>query len=80
MLDGSPYHTDIPIHRRYPLIRILLEQFTGDEFLQRKHDAIFAADADGGAAVFHGFDSVFDLEIAAVGGEDGVGEIVACAY
>ena len=42
-----------------------------------QHDAIAAAEAEGGSGVFDGFGGVFDLEDAAVGGEGGGGEVVA---
>lgn len=63
-----------------PLIGTGLEQLRGDDLLDGEDDAILAADADRRAAVLYGLYGVLDLEIAAVGGEDGVGEIVARAY
>ncbi len=76
----TTYDSDVPVYRRYPLVRILLEQLACDELLQRKDHAIFASDTDCRPAIFHSLYRVFDLEIAAIGGEDGVGEIVASAY
>ena len=37
-------------------------------------------DADTRAAIFNSLHRIFDLEVAAIGGEDGVGKIVAGAY
>jgi len=76
----TTYDSDIPVYRRYPLVRILLQQLACDELLQCQDHAIFASDANGGATVLYRFHSVFDLEVAAIGREDGVGEIVAGAY
>jgi len=74
------YHADIPIHRRYPLVGVFLEQFARDELLQRQHHAVLASNPDRRAAVLDRFHGVLDLEVAAIGGEDGVREVVACAY
>lgn len=70
----------MPVDRRYPLVRVLFQQFARDKFFQREHDAIFAPDPNCCATVLDRFHSVFDLEVAAIGGEDGVGEIVAGSY
>jgi hypothetical protein len=74
------HDTSIPINGGYPLIRILLEQFACDKLLECEHNAIFAPDADCCASVLDCFHCVLDLEVAAIGGEDGVGQVVACAY
>jgi len=68
------------INRRDALVGAMLEQLGCDHLLYSQDDAIFAADADRGAAVLDRLDGVFDLEVAAVGGEDGVCEIVARSY
>lgn len=68
------------VNRRDPLVGAGLQQLRGDDLLDGQHDAVLAADADRRAAVLYRLDGVLDLEIAAVGGEDGVGEIVACSY
>ena len=68
------------VDSRYALIRVGFQQLACDELLHGEHDAIFAADTDGRAAVLDCLDCVLDLEVAAIGGEDGVGEIVARAY
>jgi hypothetical protein len=41
---------------------------------------MFGADSNAGAAVFDCFDCVFDLKVAAVGGEDRIGEVITCPY
>jgi hypothetical protein len=41
---------------------------------------MFCADSNAGTTVFDRFDSVFDLEVAAVRGEDRIREVVACPY
>lgn len=66
------YDADIAIYRRYPLVCIFLQQFARHQLLQCENDTVFAPDADGGAAVFHRLYGIFDLEVAAVGGEDGI--------
>ena len=68
------------VNSRYALIRVGLQQLACDELLHGEDDAILAADTDGRAAVLDGLHSIFDLEVAAIWGEDGVGEIVARAY
>lgn len=57
-----------------------LQQLGCDELLDGEDDAVLAADADGGAAILDSLDGIFDLEVAAVGGEDGVLEIVTRPY
>ena len=76
---ASSYYAHVAIHSRYPLIGARLQQLASDVFLDRQDDAIFAPDADRRAAVLDRFHRVLDLEVAAVGGEDGVGEVVAGA-
>lgn len=63
-----------------PLVGAGLQQLRGDDLLDGQHDAVLTADADRCAAVLHRLDCIFDLEVAAVRGEDGVGEIVARSY
>ena len=74
------YHPEIPVHSSYPLIRILLQQLARDELLQRQHHAILTPYADCCTPILDSLHCVFDLEVAAIGGEDGVGEVVASAY
>lgn len=57
-----------------------LQQFAGDDLLHGQHDAVVTTYANGCAAVLHSLHRIFDLEVAAVRREDGVGEIVSCAY
>ena len=71
---------DIAVDGRDALVGVFFEQFGGDEFFEREDDAVGAADSDCRPPVFHRFDGVFDLEVAAVGAEDAVGEVVAGAY
>lgn len=79
-LSMQTHHTDISVDSCYPLIGILLEQSACHELLERQHNAILAADSNRGAAVLNGLDCVFYLEVSAIGGEDGVGKIVARSY
>lgn len=74
------HDADVAVDGGDALVGVLFEQFGGDEFFQRQDYAIAAADSDGGAAVLDRFDGVFDLEVAAVGGEDAVREVVSGAY
>lgn len=41
---------------------------------------MFGADPNAGAAVFDGFDCVFDLKVAAIRGENRIGEVIARPY
>ena len=70
----------MPIHGCDALVDALFEQLRRHHLLDRQHHALLAPDADRGAAVLHRLQGVFGLEVAAIGGEDGVGEIVACSY
>jgi hypothetical protein len=74
------YNTNVPVHGGYPVVGILLHQFASHELLEREHHAILAADADCGPSILDRLHCVFDLEVAAIGGEDGIGQIVACTY
>jgi hypothetical protein len=74
------YDAQMPVNSRNALVGVGLEQLGCDDLLDGQHDAVLAPDADRGAAVLDGLDGVLDLEIAAIGGEDGVGEVVARAY
>lgn len=77
---SETYDSQVLVNRRDPLVGAGLQQLRGDDLLDGQHDAVLAADADRRAAALYRLDCVFDLEVAAVGGEDGVGEIVACSY
>lgn len=57
-----------------------LRELGGHDLLDGQDDTILASDTDRGAAVLYSLDGIFDLEVAAVGGEDGVGEIVTRSY
>ena len=68
------------IHSRNPLVCSRLQQLARNQLLDRKHHAVLAADPDGRVAVLDCLHGIFDLEVASVGREDRVLEIVACAY
>lgn len=68
------------VHRCDALVGAGLQQLGSYDLLDGQYDAILASDADGCAAVLDRLDGVLDLEVSAVGGKDGVGEIVACSY
>ena len=70
----------MPIDGRDAFVGVFFEELGGDEFFEREDDSVGAADSYCCPAVFDGFDGVFDLEVAAVGAEDAVGEVVASAY
>ena len=74
------YNAQMSIHSRNPLVCSRLQQLARNQLLDGEHHTIFAADSDGRVAILDGLHGIFDLEVAAVGGEDGVLEIVACAY
>lgn len=70
----------MPVDCRNALVGALLEQLGCDNLLRRQHDAVLAADADRGAAILNCLHGIFDLKVATIGGENGVGKIVACSY
>jgi hypothetical protein len=74
------YNAQVSIDCCDALVGALFEELGCDDLLDGQHDAVLAPDADRGAAVLDRLHGVLDLEVAAIGGEDGVGEIVACAY
>lgn len=74
------YHTNIPVNSGYPLVGILLQQLARYQLLQGQNDAVLAPYTNRRASVLDGFDCVFDLEVAAIGGEDRVGQIVTRTY
>lgn len=74
------YNTDIPVNSGNALVGVLLHKFACDELLHCQNNAILASNADRGTAVLYSLSGVLDLEVAAIGGEDGVGKIVAGAY
>jgi hypothetical protein len=70
----------MPIYCRNPLVAARFQQLGGDDLLNRQNYTITAADTDGSAPVLDGLDSILGLKVPAVGGEDGVAEIVTSAY
>jgi hypothetical protein len=70
----------MPINRCDPLVGAGLQQLGCHHLLHREHDAILASYADGCAAILHCLYRIFDLEVSAVGREDGVGQVVASSY
>jgi hypothetical protein len=80
MSRADTYHTQVPIYRGNTLVGTLLEQLGGDDLLDGQNDALLAPDADRCAAILDRLDRVLNLEITAVGREDGVGKVVARAY
>ena len=73
-------HANISINRSYPFVRIWFEQFGAYDLFYGKDDAMFGADSDAGTAAFDCLDGVFDLKVAAVGGEDRIRQIIAGPY
>ncbi len=71
------HDTNVAIHSRYPIVGTGLQELAGENFLDGQHHAITASDSNRRAAVLDCLDGVFDLEVAPVRGEDGVGEVVA---
>ena len=76
----ATHNTDMSIHGRNALVCVLLHELACDELLHCQYHAILASDTDCGAAVLNSFCGVFDLKVAAIGREDGVGKVVARAY
>jgi hypothetical protein len=74
------HDADVAVDGRDALVGVLLQQLGGDEIFEGEHDAVAAADPDRRAPVLDRLDGVFDLEVAAVGAEDAVREVVAGAY
>lgn len=78
--EAVTYNAQVSIHSRNPLVCTRLQQLARNQLLDRKHHTVFAADSDSGVAVLDSLHGIFNLEVAAVRGEDRVLEIVACAY
>lgn len=74
------YHAQVPVYGGDALVGARLQELGCDHLLDCQHNALLAPDADRGAAILDRFDGVLNLKVAAIGGEDGVGEIVARAY
>ena len=77
---ADAHHANVPINSADALVGARLEQLGGDHLLYGEDDALLASDADRGAAVLDRLDGVLDLEVAAIGGEDGVEQVVTRAY
>ena len=73
-------HANISINCSYPFVRVRFEQFGAYDLFYSKDDAMFGADSNAGTAAFDCLDSIFDLKVAAVGGEDRIREIVTGSY
>jgi len=78
--SGNTYNTKMPVNRGDSLIGARLGELGCDDFLDGEDDTVLAPDTHRCAAILYRFDGIFDLEVAAVWGEDGVGEIVARSY
>lgn len=79
-LGGVTYNSQVTVNGGNALVGTGLPQLGGHDLFDGKNDAILAPDTDGRATVLDGLYGVLDLEVAAIGGEDGVGKIVARAY
>lgn len=62
------------------LVGARFQQLGGYDLLDGEDDAVLGANADGGASILDGLDCIFDLEVSAVGGEDGVEQVVTRSY
>lgn len=80
-VDGeTTYNAQVPVNCCDTLVCASLQQFGCDDLLDRQNDAVLAPNADRCAAILNCLHGIFDLEVAAVGREDGIGEIVTCSY
>ena len=70
----------VRVHGSNALVGTGLGQLGRHSLLDSQHDTILAPDPNGRPAVLDRLESIVDLEVLAVGGEDGVVEIVAGAY
>ena len=62
------------------LVGTRFQQLGRNDLLDSENDAILGADADGRASILDSLHCVLDLEVAAVGGEDGVEQVIARSY
>lgn len=62
-----------------PLVGARLLELGCDHLLDGEDNTVLATDADGCASILDGLNSVLDLEIATIGREDGVEQVVTCA-
>ena len=74
------YDADVSVNGRDAVVGAWFQKFAGDDLLHGEDHAIFTSDPDGCAAVLHRLHRILDLEVSAVGGENGVGKIIAGAY
>jgi hypothetical protein len=58
------------VHSGYPLVCAWLQKLAGDNLLDSQDNAVLAPNTYGGSAILDSFDSIFDLEISAIWGED----------
>jgi hypothetical protein len=70
----------MPVDGRDALVGAWFEELGCNDLFDSENHAVLAPDADGGPAVLDRLHGVLDLEVAAIGRENGVGEVVACAY
>lgn len=80
MLEGAAYNAQVSVNRCNALVCARLQQLRCDDLLDRQNNAIFAPDADRCASILDCLHCILDLEVSAVGGENGIGEIVTCSY
>jgi hypothetical protein len=73
------YGADVRINGCDALVGTGFQQLRGDDLFNGKDDTILTPDANGGTAILDSLDSVLDLKVATVGGEDGVEQVVTCA-
>jgi len=59
----TTYDANIPVDGGDALVSSLFHELAGDELLESNDNAVFASYSDGGAAVLHCFDGIFDLTI-----------------
>lgn len=74
------YDADVLVDRHDPLVGIFLQQLGCDKLLQCQHNPVFAPDADRSASILYRLDCIFDLEVSSIGGEDGIRQVITCAY
>lgn len=73
------YHSHVGINGGNPLVGARFQKLGGNDLLDGQDDAVLTPDTDRGAAALDSLDGVLDLEVAAIGGEDGVEQVVTCA-
>ncbi len=78
--EGTTYDSNVTINGTDALVGASLGQLRRNHLFNGQDDTLVAADADGCAAILYRLDGVFDLEVAAIGREDGVEQIVPGSY